>query len=88
MLNGGSRCTGKLAGVTIEPDAFQRRVDLVEGLFAEVGDAQQIGWCAIQQIANGEDALFLKAIGSANGQTDFRSTHFQLSQQIIMLLVS
>lgn len=79
------RCSGdwllSLRG-PIEADLFERRVDFFQRLFTEVGNAEQLVGSRLEQIANGEDAFFLKAIGGSHGESNFGRAAFQTLLQI------
>ncbi len=61
----------------MKADFFQRIVHLVERLFAEVGDAQQVVAGAVEQVVDREDAFLFEAVGCADGQADFGRAHLE-----------
>jgi hypothetical protein len=73
---------------TKEADAFERFVDLFERFFAEVRDAEQVFPLAVEQVVYSEHAALFEAIGGANGEADFGTTHLQLFSQVDGVLVS
>src|SRR5262249_29595448 len=75
-------------GLAIEADSLERRVDLFQGLFAEVRNAQQIIAGAVEQIADGKDAALLQAVRRADRQPDLGGGHFQSIGELTFLSAS
>ena len=61
----------------IEANARKSFVDFFECLFAEVGNAKKVVASAMEQVFHRENASFFKAVGGADGESNFRSAHVE-----------
>src|ERR1700680_2204503 len=68
-------------------DSFQGFVNLFQGLFAEIRNAQQVIARAMEQVVDGENASLLKAIRRADRKADLGRAHVQAGAEILGLAV-
>jgi len=54
----------------VKANFFQGGVDFFQRLFAEIGNAQQVGTGCAEQVLHGENAFLLQTVRGANGQAD------------------